>query len=195
MVGAIGQALGALATALAVSVSLWIVLSERKPKLHISAGLRLVINGDGTPATDIISISIANVGLRRVTCTAFGWRTGYLNRGPGFVRRQLALQNPAYAPGSPQFPLTLEPGEEKSVYQDVGAYRAAIGEEMRRDFFCRQPPFRNDPRPTRVDIIVSLAAHNGIFKRVEPSLAYFLATGTIENGARRFNEKTATAQS
>jgi hypothetical protein len=194
MIGAVGQALGAFATALAVSVSLWIVLSERRPQLRISAGLRLVINGDGTPATDIISINIANVGLRGVTCTAFGWRTGYWKRGPAFVRRQLALQNAAYAPGSWQFPLTLEPGEEKSVYQDVQAYRAAMGENIRHEFFCRQLPFHKVPTPTRVDLIISLAAHSGIFKTVEPSLAHFLATGEIESGARRFNERTTTAQ-
>lgn len=188
-VSAIGQVLGTFATVAAVGLSLWIVLSERRPKLRVSAGLRLAIPGDGTPADDVIVITVANVGLRRVTCTSLGWRTGYLKRGPGFLSYQLALQNPAYAPGSVQLPVTIEPGEERSILQDVQAYAHAFHLDQRQSFFCRRLPWQSVPRRTRIDIIISLAAHNGVFAKVELGLAKFLATGEIVNGARRFNER------
>lgn len=193
IVGAIGQAIGALATAAAVILSLWIVLSERRPKLRISAGLRLIFNGDGTPATDVISINVANVGLRAVTCTALGWRTGLFGRGPAFLRRQLALQCPAYAHGSPQLPILLEPGAEVSILQEVDAYKNAMDEQNRQSFFCRRPPWRTLALPTRIQVVISLAAHKGVFQKVEPNLAHFLATGTIQKGAAHFNQQAGLA--
>ena len=66
--------------------------------------------------------------------------------------------------------------------------------DMRESFFCRRPIWRNAPQPTRIDIVISLAAHNGIFKRVEPGLVHFLSTGTIEKGAAAFNKKAALAE-
>ncbi len=194
IISAVGQVLGSIATAAAVIVSLWIVLSERKPKLRISAGLRLIINGGGQPATDVIEINIANIGQQRVTWTAIGWRTGYFRRGPAFLRRELALQNPAYLPESLHLPITLEPGEQRFLLQDVEAYRSAIKTGVRESFFCRRPPWSRHPKLTRVEVVISLAAHNGLFKRVEPNLAHFLATGRIEKGAKSFNEKAVVTE-
>jgi hypothetical protein len=190
IVAAVGQALGALATAAAVIVSLWIVLSERKPQLRITAGMRLIIAGDGTPACDAIGINIANVGVRRCRCTSIGWRTGHLKWGPVWVRRQYALQTPAYLPGSAILPFDLEPGDEKGLVLDPHAYAEATQSDKRSAFFCRKLPWSDQPQPTRVDVIVSLAAHNGFFQKVEPDLARFLATGRIEGGAARFNSRT-----
>lgn len=187
IVGAVGQGIGALATAAAVITSLWVVISERKPNLRVSAGLRLSIIGDGSPATDVIGIQIANQGQRRVTCTAIGWRTGYLRRGPEFLKYRMALQNPAYEHGSVQLPFDLEPGEEKFLAQNVEAYRLTVANGAGREFFCRQLPWKRAPSPTKIEICISLSAHNGIFQRVEPAFAHFLSTGLIEKGAARFN--------
>lgn len=189
IVAAIGQALGALATAAAVIVSLWIVLSERKPKLRITAGLRLIVAGDGTPAMDAIGIAVANVGVRRCRCTAIGWRSGHLKWGPKWLRRQHALQNAGYLSGSATLPFDLEPGDEKTMILDPRAYAEATGPEKRSAFFCRKFPWSVEPKPTRVDVIVSLAAHKGVFQRVELDLARFLATGEIEGGAAGFNSR------
>lgn len=54
-VSAIGQVAGAFATVAAVIVALWIALSERRPNIKLRAGLRLIIPGDGSPATDIVA--------------------------------------------------------------------------------------------------------------------------------------------
>jgi hypothetical protein len=40
---------------------------------------------------------------------------------------------------------------------------------------------------------MSLAAHNGVFRRVEQGLAHFLAFGEISGGAAKFNERAAAA--
>gem|GEM_PF-3567303 len=74
------------------------------------------------------------------------------------------------------------------IYQDVGVYREALA-EMRESFFCRTRPWAMEPTPTRIEIVISLAAHNGVFQKVEPGLAHLLATGEIENGAAQFNLK------
>lgn len=187
IITAVGQALGALATAAAVIVSLWIVLSERKPKLRIRAGMRIIFAGDGTPAMDAIGITIANVGHRRCRCTAIGWRSGYFKRGPEWLRRRYALQNVAYLPGSAMLPIDLEPGDEQNVILDPQAYLEATGPEKREAFFCRKLPWADSPAQTRIDIFVSLAAHGSIFQRVESGLAQYLATGELKFGASRLN--------
>ncbi len=63
-VAAIGQVGSAIATTVAIIVTLWIVTSERSIRLELSAGLKLLIAGDGSPAVDVISIHIVNRGLR-----------------------------------------------------------------------------------------------------------------------------------
>ena len=188
-VAALGQVAGAMATAAAVMTTLWIVLSERRPRLRVIAGLRLMIPGDGTPATDVISVSIANIGVRRVRCVGLGWRTGRLRWGPKWLQRQQALQNADYMPGSAQLPFDLDLGEEKSLLLAVESYQTAVDAETRAAFFLRRPPWSGRPQPTRTDVIVALAAHKGVFGRVEADLAHFLAFATIPKGAARFNER------
>jgi hypothetical protein len=48
-IAAVGQVVGALATAAAVIVSLWIVISDRRYALDVSVGIRLLFAGNGNP--------------------------------------------------------------------------------------------------------------------------------------------------
>ncbi len=77
----------------------------------------------------------------------------------------------------------------------VESYQAAVDAEQRAAFFLRRPPWAKRPGPTRTDVIVSLAAHKGVFKRIEPDLAHFLAFGLVLKGAAHFNKKAETAAS
>lgn len=140
IVAAVGQVAGALATAAAVITSLWVVLSERRPKLRVTAGLRLIIPGDGAPASDAIGVTVANVGMRRVRCACVGWRTSRLRWGPRWLRRQHALQNADYLPGSATLPFDLDLGDEKTLILAVESYRDAVDAAKRAAFFLRTPP-------------------------------------------------------
>jgi hypothetical protein len=79
-VAAIGQVAGAVATAAAVMVSLWIALHGRKPRIKLVVGKRLVIGG-GIPELSVLMFNIANAGERPVHINGIGWRTGWLYWG------------------------------------------------------------------------------------------------------------------
>jgi hypothetical protein len=196
-IAAIAQALGALATAAAVGTSLWIVLSERGAHLKVTAGLRMLIAGDDTPATDFITIRIENHGQRAVRVIGVGWRTGWLRRfGPEYLRHQHALQNPVPSPIFPAAPpFDVAPGQETTVAIPVADYSAAIPKDFGADFFMRRLPFLG-LRPANIRVAVSAVAARTSYTTIEASLAHFLAYGVVKNGALEFNkgaEKAAAA--
>ncbi len=193
---AIGQAVGAIATASAVIVSLWIALSERKAKIKVQAGLRLIIAGDGSPATDTISISVTNEGMRRVRVSSIGWRTGWFRFGPSWLKQQFAFQNPTDIVGSSNPPFDLDPGQEKTILLNVTAFANANADRMRIQFFNRKFPFRDNPVPAKVDVVVSLVAAKAVFARVERGLEWYLAKGKFMKGtgAANFNERARASR-
>ncbi|GIK49592.1 MAG: hypothetical protein BroJett013_22890 [Alphaproteobacteria bacterium] len=189
--GAIGQAVGAIATAAAVVVSLWIVLSERRPRVKAQAGLRMIIGG-GAPAFDIITITVTNVGLRTVTVSSLGWRTGWTRHGPAWLRYQWAMQNPE-APddwiAQTRPPFEVAPGQDRAVHIRVDGYREVNDEARREEFFMRKLPFMSRSIPANVCVVVSLVAFKAVITPVEKPLARFLASGVLEGGAGRFNSR------
>ncbi len=199
-VGAIGQVAGAIATAAAVIVSLWIVQSERRAQIKIWAGLMVTVAGDGSPFEDIITIRIANHGLRRVHITTVGWRTGWLSFGPAWLKHQYAVQmfdRPVSQITSPRPPFDLEPGREIALYLTPDTYIERP--DMREEFFNRKRPFASKASPTKVCVHVSMVAAKAVSQRVKPTLEKFLATGAIEGGAAKANaradsQQTANAQ-
>lgn len=185
-VSAIGQAVGALATAAAVIVALWIALSERRPNIKLRAGLRLIIPGDGSPATDVVAFEIENRGMRTVRISGIGWQTGWTRRGPDWLRQQLALQNPnSY---SPSLPFDLAPGQRLTVYVEP----SSLG-KTNIEFFTRKLPFQTMRKPANVRAVAHLVACKSVIVKVEKPLSEFLATGKIERGAARFNKRAAAA--
>jgi hypothetical protein len=137
---AIGQLLGAAATFAAVAVSLWIVLSERSPKLKVKAGERLTIGG-GLPEQRLLMISITNVGQRIAHIRTVGWRSGaWPWQRPKFLCRQYAVQMPGDTGLGRDPPFTIEPGEEISVYLNLDHYLARIRELDRDPMFSRAWP-------------------------------------------------------
>lgn len=192
--GAIGQAVGAIATAAAVIVALWATLSEREIRVSVGAGLRLIISGDGTPAIDVISITVSNQGLRSARIRSIGWRTGWLRHGPSWLKHKFAFQNASSFPGAVNPPFDLEPGEEKTILIEATAYSRAQDDVSRRDFFHRKLPFSRDPVQMPVHAMAFIVgAKKPALSRVETGLAWFLAKGKIQvgQGADHFNEQAA----
>lgn len=137
---AIGQLLGAVATFAAVVVSLWIALSERRPKLKVKAGERLTIGG-GLPEQRLLMISITNVGQRVAQVRTVGWQSGHWPwQWPNFLRRQNAVQMPGDTGLGQDPPFVIEPGQEISVYLDLDHYLARIKEQDRDPMFSRTWP-------------------------------------------------------
>jgi hypothetical protein len=109
---AIGQIVGALFTAAAVAVSLWVVLTERREKLQFAAGRRVIIGA--LPQTlDVVAFELVNLGLSSVHVTTLGWRTGWLSRGPDWMRYRHAVQLFGSGLGS-EPPCDLAPGRRMS---------------------------------------------------------------------------------
>lgn len=110
---AIGQIAGALATLAAVLVSLWVVLSERRESIRLSVGRRIIIGG-GAPEIRVVSFEVVNTGVRPISVSGFGWRSGWLRRGPEELLYRWAIQTPDVGLPSQNPPFNLEPGHKAS---------------------------------------------------------------------------------
>lgn len=189
-VAAIGQVASAIATSAAVILTLVIVMSERSIRLRLTAGLRLLIAGDGSPAVDVISISIVNLGQRVARIESVGWRTGWLKQQwPEFLARQYAMQNASVMPGFDNPPFALEPGQKKTIGVLVSAFAQGMPPDG-HDLFTRQFPWSRTRRAANICVIAYEVTGRLKVAKVERSLADFLATGKIERGAARFNERS-----
>jgi hypothetical protein len=189
-VGAIGQLVGAIATAAAVIVSLWVVQSDRRAQIKIWASLMVTFAGDGSPYEDVIVIRITNHGLRLVRVTTVGWRTGWWSSGPSWLRYKHAVQmfdRPVSQLSSPSPPFDLEPGREISLYLQPDTYTERP--DLRDEFFNRKLPLASKGTPTKVCVHVSMVAAKAVTTRVRPTLEKFLATGVIEDGAAKANAR------
>lgn len=191
-VSAIGQVAGALATAAAVIVSLWIVLSERLPQIKVRAGIRLVVGG-GAPALDVMSFTLTNVGTRSFQIAQVGWRTGWLPFGPKWLKHQHAIQvlgPPVTIPGSSVPPFDIAAGERKGIHVSCDLYEA---HRRDGDLFGRKIPLFKERKAPNVHFWIEIVGARTKYVKVERSLEQFLLTGKIDKGADDFNEKAAKA--
>lgn len=72
----IGTWVAGIATLSAVLVSLHLARRSERLRLKVTAGLRLIIAGDGSPAEEHVEIRVVNLGDRVVTVNTVGWRVG-----------------------------------------------------------------------------------------------------------------------
>ncbi len=188
-IAAIGQVAAAIATFVAVWVSLWLAHTERRAHVKVRAGLRLLFAGDGSPFEDAIVIQITNCGLRPVRVASVGWRTGWLRRGPKWLAFQHAMQKfdlPISTMSTPTPPFDLGPGQEVTLNISPEPFKKEG--EIRDTFFKRRVPWRRNPPATKICVVVFIVAAKAIVVRVEPTLEKFLATGEIANGADKANK-------
>lgn len=177
---AIGQIVGALFTAAAVAVSLWVVLSDRRERLQFSVGRRLIIGA--LPQTlEVVSFELVNVGTPSVQVTSFGWRTGWSSRGPGWMRYRYAVQMFGSGLGS-EPPYELGPGRRMSSSFPMSA---ALEERPATDdiFAPRKVPLIGWRRP-RVCASVFTARGTCLTRRVEETLKAALTRDRLTRLAR-----------
>lgn len=130
---AIGQVAGAVTTAAAVGVSLWIALREHREILRLVVGRRLVFAGDGTPGLPVVSFTVTNLGSRPVYISNFGWKVGRFARAPGEAAARFAIQFQDETNLGQNPPFELLPGQYKSMIVRYSRLQIWAGTE--RDIF------------------------------------------------------------
>jgi hypothetical protein len=73
---AVGTWVAGIATFLAVIVSLHLARKSERVNLRTNLGIRLVFEGDGTPAEEHVGFSVVNLGERPVNVVSIGWCVG-----------------------------------------------------------------------------------------------------------------------
>lgn len=187
---AIGQIAGAFATALAVAVSLWVVLSERQPRVKVRAGLRLLIT-QGRPelSEEVINITVENTGQRPVSVNSIGWRVGWVRRfGPKWMHYGFAMQSAAMRRDSHDPPYVIEPGQEKVMLVNLEPFHGDGARSQRTaDMFVRTVPFLG-PTPANIRCAAHVVGARSRYFKVERTLAEFLATGKSTGALERLKE-------
>jgi hypothetical protein len=186
-IAAIGQVAGAIATTAAVFVSLWIVLSERQPRVKVTAGLRLLIT-QGRPdlAEEVISITVLNAGLRPVSVASIGWRVGWMKRfGPEWARMGHAIQTSSGRRDSADPPYVLEPGQQKSMLIDLAPFHGDQARSKRSaTTFARVLPHIGLV-PANIRCAAHVVGARSRYFKVEPSLGKFLMSGEPSGGLEK----------
>jgi hypothetical protein len=193
-IAAVGQVAGALATAIAVAISLWIVISERAVKMACAVGIRIIIGSLG-PSCNIVSFDITNTGHRSFRISSTGWRTGWsipiLNRfNLPWAKYQYAIQLTADDLGSPRLPMDLAPGHRTTIFTDAKRF-SDQNAERREDFFCRKLPIIGTLVSAPVYGCVDIPGQKTRFFRTEKSLQRFVCSGVMANDvAEKLNAPT-----
>lgn len=120
-----------LATFAAVVVSL--VLARREGiRITVSAGHRLLVQGQEPPWPELLVITVRNVGSRRVTVEGVGWRRRPWLRLHGYQ---------AFDPtgGYPGPPTAIEPGDSRSFSLPLSHTQMQWGEDFVEHFVGRWP--------------------------------------------------------
>lgn len=171
-VAAIGQTAGALATFAAVVVALWLAKSERAYLLRVRARFGLILDVAGK--TEVMTIEVVNIGLRKVTVTGFGWTTGFRNTLrilPPAFRLRSAFQFDDYSWSiNPRFPWHLEPGESKMTHIRKADFIKSMTEVHPENLFRRLPLF-NRWILLRHRVYVSISALETAYQgKVDPKM-------------------------
>lgn len=173
-VGALSQVAAAVATFLAVVVSLYIALHGRKPRLRLVVGERVII-GDGQIGPPLLTFSVANKGERAVHIMGVGWRTGWLRWGPRFLRRQHAIQMTGGAGFySKDPPYELQPGAAASSHALLANVTDSIKAKSGDPFFARDWPIIGRRRTAIWGYAYTADGHT-IHVRAEKAIAEALA--------------------
>jgi hypothetical protein len=167
-VAAIGQVSGAVATFLAVALSLYLALHSRRPDIKLVVGERLLLGGldDGTR---LLMFDFANRGSLPVTINSVGWKTGWFRRGPRFFKRKFAIQMTGGTAYGSAFPIILGPGQSASAYCLMDNILENAARHSDDPLFSRDWP-DNRRRKTRAFGLAHTATGHTISVKVERPL-------------------------
>ncbi|SRR5713226_217612 len=153
--------LSALGTFSAVVVSLYLANRDRRIRLKLTAGIRVIAFSGQTLASGmkVISVEVTNVGFRTVTVSSIFWRVGILKR-VDFV------QIPSTIPYSSSLPATLTDGQTASYPLEVSEFERLNFDSFRKAYSSR---FRQlAVKCIKIGVLTSTG--KVFLSRVEPSL-------------------------
>jgi hypothetical protein len=185
---AIGQLAGAIGTFAAVITSLYLTLRAERPKLRLTAGVRLVIDVQAEGEfPKVIELTVRNAGSLTAHISQFGWQTGrWPLKSPAWLARQYAVQQPGELGAGTDPPYELPPGQRRSTILDFGNFLGWIRRKKGPPFFARAWPGLG-VRRTSIWIVAFLESGVSIKARVEPDFADDLLQAEVQRmaGARR----------
>lgn len=176
-VSAMGQVAGSVATCLAVWVSLRIASQSRRPLLRVVVGERLII-GDFEGDLRLLMFDVANQGQGPVSVRTIGWETGWLRRGPSFLKKKFAVQLVGGAYFGAEPPFEVPPGGSMSSYCQMENVLAHAAERASEPLFTRDWPWLGRRR-TRIRAYVYTATGYTRYVRPERRLIEILAAAEI----------------
>ena len=181
-VSAIGQAAGAIATSLAVATSLYVAFRGRRPRIKLTVGERLIIGQPPQANVAVLAFTIVNAGERPVHIQGIGWRTGYLRKGPEFLRRQVAVQTAGGVALGKEPPYELQPGASQTTYALLENVLSWTAKKKGKPFLTRIVPI-SGPRQTRIEGYVYTADGYTFRVAAEALLAKKLAEAEFKPAA------------
>lgn len=105
--------LSAVGTILAVGTTIYFARIDKRIRINLSAGYRLLASGPGNSIGRTISIVATNIGIRPVTICQFGWEFGRIRK-----RHLLQFANNSI---SDLLPITKRDGESASCNFHIDA--------------------------------------------------------------------------
>jgi hypothetical protein len=129
LLNTIGTWLASIATVSAVIVALYLARRDAKIKLKIHVGHRILITPGEKGRPDYCSISITNIGFRKVTINNIGWKVG-------LYKKRFAVQTLWPFPLNSPLPVQLDDGQEAKYlipFQAQGNYPNWI-DDFSKDF-------------------------------------------------------------
>ena len=123
-VAAIGQVLGAIATFAAVSVSLWVVSTDRSLRGQGYAKILASFAGDGSPGICHLGFRVENTGIRDLLVQSISWRTGWWKWGPDWAKFKYEVRDAELK--LKQLKLWLERDENIEKAKEVGGTAESV---------------------------------------------------------------------
>lgn len=173
--GAIAQAVGAIATFVAVLVSLYMSRSERA--FRGKGNVKILLEAHPYEAcgtgTYHLAFDLENTGLRILNWESISWRSGWSKWVPEVLSYQWALQNDQY--GSPFVKQRVEPAMTGRVLITIRAMKPALLDELgRSSLFRRELRFLGY---APLAAFANVAGRKPIRLKVHRDVAEFLRSG------------------
>jgi len=128
--------LAALGTIAAVIVSLYLARRDKRIRLEVSTGVRLMVTpGMKGKHPEYLTIRIVNIGHREAQVINIGWKVG-------LFKKQYAVQTTIRDRLSSDMPVCLKDGEIATYYIPLDEKSEWIS-DFARDFLARNPKFRS----------------------------------------------------
>jgi hypothetical protein len=139
--------LAAIGTLAAVWVALYFARNDKRIRLEVNAGHRLMITqGQKGPHPEYLLIRIVNLGHREAQITNIGWKVG-------LFKKQHAIQTTIQDGISSRLPVRLKDGEEASYYIPLhGEYSWLDG--FINDFYQNNP--KSIVKHTKIQVFTSV---------------------------------------